>query len=60
TPILNNFRLMYAVNGEGTGRLGGSRGCLRDSQGNVEIFEPNGLNFPLHNWALITDRVITL
>lgn len=35
------------------GRLEGRRGCLRDSQGNNIVFDPQGTNWKLHNWAPI-------
>lgn len=48
-------KLYYAVNGkyEKFGRMEGQRGCLRDSQGDLIKADPDGLNFPLHNWAPI-------
>jgi hypothetical protein len=47
--------LKYAINGTSkrAGRLLGPRGCLRDSQGDSIIFDPQGSNWPLHNWAPI-------
>jgi hypothetical protein len=47
--------ISYAINGNAkkAGRLLGPRGCLRDSQGNTIIFDPEGTNWPLHNWTPI-------
>jgi hypothetical protein len=43
----------YAINGTSkkAGRLEGPRGCLRDSQGDRIIFDTQGTNWKLHNWA---------
>ena len=35
-----------------------SKGNLRDSQGNTIVFDGGGLNYPLHNWCLLFQRVI--
>ena len=45
----------YAINGisKKAGRQEGPRGCLRDSQGDSIIFDPEGTNWKLHNWAPI-------
>lgn len=49
-------KLRYAFIGGTTGQLPsrttGPRGCLRDSQGDQILFDPEGVNWPLHNWAL--------
>lgn len=37
-----------------SGRLTGPRCCLRDSAGQSDVFDPNGINRPLHNWAVIS------
>lgn len=37
-----------------SGRLTGPRCCLRDSAGINDVFDPNGVNRPLHNWAVIS------
>ncbi|MEP6465516.1 MAG: hypothetical protein ABJB05_04390 [Parafilimonas sp.] len=49
--------LRYAINGitAKAGRLQGPRGCLRDSQGDSIIFDPQGSNWPLYNWTPIFD-----
>jgi hypothetical protein len=48
-------QLSYAINGQSkrAGRTSGPRGCLRDSQGNTIIFDPEGTNYPLNNWTPI-------
>lgn len=33
------------------GPINGPRGNLRDSEGEVAVLDPDGLNWPLHNWA---------
>lgn len=35
-----------------------SNGNLRDSQGNTIVFDGGGLNYPLHNWCVLFQRVI--
>jgi hypothetical protein len=52
--------LKYAINGtyKKAGRLSGPRGCLRDSQGDSIIFDPQGSNWPLYNWTPIFDIVL--
>lgn len=55
-PIPVGAKLRYAFIGGTTGQLPsrttGPRGCLRDSQGDQILFDPAGVNWPLHNWAL--------
>jgi hypothetical protein len=48
-------QLSYAINGRPrrAGRTLGPRGCLRDSQGDTIIFDPQGTNYPLNNWTPI-------
>lgn len=41
------------VGGPSAGRLTGPRGCLRDSQGDSLVFDPDGINRPMHNWCVI-------
>lgn len=36
-----------------TGRNVGARGNIRDSQGDTIIFDPSGVNRPLHNWLVM-------
>lgn len=36
----------------------GSGGNLRDTQGDTIVFDPAGLNFPLHNWCVIFDEAL--
>lgn len=49
-------KLRYAFIGGTTGQLPsrttGPRGCLRDSQGDQMLFDQDGVNWPLHNWAM--------
>lgn len=49
-------KLRYAFIGGATGQLPsrttGPRGCLRDSQGDQVVFDQDGVNWPLHNWAV--------
>lgn len=33
------------------GPINGPRGNLRDSEGEVAVLDPDGINWPLHNWA---------
>jgi hypothetical protein len=37
------------------GRLTGPRGCLRDSAGEDLVFDPAGINKPMHNWCVISE-----
>ena len=47
-------RLRYAWSGTGNvGNSVGPRGNLRDSQGDAIIFDPSGINKPMHNWCVI-------
>lgn len=47
-------KLRYAWTGSGNvGATKGPRGNLRDTQGNYIVFDPNGLNKPMHNWCVI-------
>lgn len=36
-----------------TGRLVGARGNIRDSQGDSIVFDPSGINRPMHNWLVM-------
>lgn len=36
-----------------------SKGNLRDSQGDTIIFEGQGLNYPMHNWAVLEQRTVS-
>lgn len=47
-------RVRYAWAGTYTsGQVSGPRGCLRDSQGSTIVFDPSGINKPLHNWCTL-------
>lgn len=37
-----------------SGRLTGPRCCLRDSAGDTDVYDPGGINRPLHNWCVIS------
>ena len=55
SPI--SCKIRYGVNGEfhKGGRLHGSRGNLRDSQGNIRKVRINGKTYPQDNWCYIFD-----
>ncbi|MDR6195189.1 hypothetical protein [Siphonobacter sp. SORGH_AS_0500] len=59
-PVLAGMKLTYAINGTPlkSGRTEGSRGCLRDSQGNTVKFEPTGYSFRLDNWCPIFEKYL--
>lgn len=53
-PIPAGAKLRYAWTPSAVpNRATGPRGNLRDSQGNDMVFDPKGINKPLHNWAPI-------
>ncbi|MDZ4057561.1 MAG: hypothetical protein U1D69_11500, partial [Polynucleobacter sp.] len=57
TPAPAFFR--YAWTGTNSGsNLGKLKGCIRDTVGNDEIFDPDGLNYPLHNWMVTCEEAI--
>ena len=41
------------------GRSLGARGNLRDSQGVSIVFDPSGINQPMHNWCLMFEAQVT-
>jgi hypothetical protein len=41
--------------GQLPGRFIGPRGCLRDSAGDSLVFDPAGINRPMHNWCIISE-----
>ncbi|MEF2551981.1 sialate O-acetylesterase [Aurantimonas sp. A2-1-M11] len=50
------FKVRYAWGPGGTyaaGRTTGPRGNLRDSAGDRVVFDPSGINRPMHNWCAI-------
>lgn len=47
-------KLRYAWSG--SSNVG--QGNLRDTQGNTIVFDPSGINKPLHNWCVIFEREI--
>lgn len=58
-PIPAGAKLRYAWTPSAQpNRSTGPRGNLRDSQGNDLIFDPEGINKPLHNWCPIFEYVI--
>jgi len=60
TTVSGGLKVTYAVNGSAgkTGRTEGSRGCLRDNQGDTNKYDINGTLYPLHNWAPIFEYTI--
>lgn len=58
-PIPAGAKLRYAWTPSAQpNRSTGPRGNLRDSQGNDLVFDPEGINKPLHNWCPIFEYVI--
>jgi hypothetical protein len=58
-PILAGFSIEYAFRTNSThtpttdlsGPVFGPRGNLRDNQGATLVFDPSGINEPMHNWC---------
>ena len=46
------LRYGFAATGVGGGNL-------RDSQGDLIVFDPGGLNHPMHNWCALFEKVLT-
>jgi hypothetical protein len=40
------------------GNLGKLQTCIRDNAGEYEIFDPDGIAYPLHNWAVAAEETI--
>ncbi|WP_153887255.1 hypothetical protein [Acinetobacter baumannii] len=58
-PIPAGAKLRYAWTPSAQpNRSTGPRGNLRDSQGNDLVFDPEGINKPLHNWCPIFEYVV--
>ena len=58
-PVPADAKLRYAFNGSGySGRLSGPRGNLRDSQGDVLVFDPSGIDRRMDNWCVIFETEI--
>jgi hypothetical protein len=59
-PIAAGMRLTYAINGAAatSGPINGTRGCVRDSQGNTLKYQPAGVNYPVHNWLPMFDKTL--
>lgn len=54
TPIPTGAKLRYAWSpSTSPNRTTGPRGNMRDSQGDDLIFDPTGINKPMHNWTPI-------
>lgn len=53
-------RITYAINGENTGRFIGSRGNIRDSQGDKITYQIGSTVYHLHNWLPIFEEKIKL
>lgn len=53
TDSVKDCRVRYAVNGTKgkSGRINGSRGNIRDSQGDGVTASIDGYDYPLHNWC---------
>lgn len=52
-------KVRYAWSGAGNvGSQTGPRGNLRDSQGDDLIFDPTGINKPMHNFSLIFEKAL--
>jgi len=54
-PIPAGAKLRYAWQGDVAKGLGN----LRDTQGNTIIFDPTGINKPLHNWSMIFEETLS-
>lgn len=56
----HRVKIRYGVNGDYMkgGRMYGSRGNLRDSQGRIRSCPINGQKFPLHNWCYIFEKEV--
>ena len=54
-----NYGWLGTAGQRGPGRVTGARGTLRDSQGDSIIFDPSGINMPMHNWCLIFSKTVT-
>lgn len=55
--IISGDKLTYAINGTGTGTVNGTRGNLRDSQGDEITFDIEGISKPMHNWCPIFEKI---
>ena len=53
SSIPTGAKLQYAFYGANNGGASGPRGNLRDSQGSEIVFDPDGLNYPAHNWCVM-------
>jgi len=60
-PVPAGAVLRYAYeNGDGAcSRFTGSRGNLRDSQGDYIRFDEDGMNLPMHNWCIVFEYTIS-
>jgi len=59
TPIPAGAKIRYAhTGGVESGWNSGPRGNLRDSQGESLIFDPLGINKPMHNWCVIFETTL--
>ncbi|MDV7543899.1 hypothetical protein R4681_02990 [Acinetobacter baumannii] len=57
-PVGANLRYAWTPSAQ-PNRVTGPRGNLRDSQGNDLVFDPEGINKPLHNWCPIFEYLIS-
>jgi len=56
--LKDNDRITYAINGQNSGRFIGSRGNIRDSQGNTVTYDIGCTTYKLHNWLPIFEESI--
>jgi hypothetical protein len=58
TVLTSGMKLTYGINGTvgKSGPLLGSRGNLRDIQGETLKYKPATLNYPLHNWCQMFEQ----
>lgn len=59
TVIPSGAKVRYAWSGSGNyGPVNGPRGNLRDTQGDQIVFDPMGINKPMHNWCVIFEKEV--
>jgi len=53
SPVSAGYKIDYGINGgSAASPTSGPRGNLRDTQGDLIVFDPNGINKPMHNWCV--------
>ncbi|KZX98057.1 MULTISPECIES: hypothetical protein [unclassified Sulfitobacter] len=55
TPATFRYGWIGVTDGSNLGKL---QGCVRDSEGDHEIFDPAGAAYPLHNWLVACEETI--